>query len=94
VRVIVLVAHENPFASSAHTVHDIVLFETSEACEDGGVFFRLGFLGAESVVGEGVEANCFGLVGIEGVGEKRRIGGLKSGGCYCRHGGCCFSCTG
>lgn len=51
---IVLVAHENPFASSAHTVHDIVLFETSEAREDGGVFFRLGFFSAKGVVGEGV----------------------------------------
>jgi hypothetical protein len=25
------------------------------------------------------------LIGIEGIGEKRRVGGLKGGGCYGRH---------
>jgi hypothetical protein len=48
---------------------NIVLFKAPKACEDRGVFFRLGFFGAESVVGEGIEAYCFGLIGVEGLGK-------------------------
>ena len=60
----------------------IVLFEALEAREDGGVFFWLGFFGAEGVVGEGVEPDCFGLVAVEGFGEERWVGGLQCGGGY------------
>ena len=79
------VADEDAFASAAHAVDIVVLFETLEACKDGGVFFWLGFFGAEGVVGEGVEADCFGLVAVEGVGEERRVGGLEGGGSYGGH---------
>lgn len=79
---VVFVANEDSFAGSAHTVLFIVLFEAFEAREDGGVFFWLGFFGAEGVVGEGVEPNGFGLVAVERFGEKRRIGRLQGGGGY------------
>lgn len=86
---IVLVADQDSLAGAPHAVLDIVLFETLEAREDGGVFFWLGFFGAEGVVGEGVKADGFGLVGVEGDREDRRVGGLQGGGCYGRHlGGC------
>jgi hypothetical protein len=74
--VVVFVADEDAFAGPPHTVLGVVFFEALEACEDGGVFFWLGFFGAEGVVGERVEADCFGLVSVEGVGEEGRIGGL------------------
>lgn len=79
---IVLVADEDAFAGAAHAVVDVVFFEALEAGEDGGVFFWLGFFGAEGVVGERVEADGFGLVAVEGVGEEGRVGGLEGGGCY------------
>ena len=66
---VVLVADENTFAGSAHTMLDIVFFQALQTGEDGGVFFGLGFFGAKGVVGKGVEADCFGLVSIEGIGE-------------------------
>jgi len=69
VRVVVFVADKNSFAGSSHAMLNIVLFKAPKACEDRGVFFRLGFFGAESVVGEGIEAYCFGLIGVEGLGK-------------------------
>jgi len=79
---VVFVADEDSFAGSAHAVLLIVLFETFETGEDRGVFFWLGFFGAEGVVGEGVEADGFRLVAVEGFGEERRVGGLQCGGGY------------
>lgn len=70
---VVFVTDEDPFAGSAHAMVLEVFFETAEAREDRGVFFWLGFFGAEGVVGEGVEPDGFGLVAIEGVGEEGRI---------------------
>jgi hypothetical protein len=84
---IVFVADEDAFTGSAHAMLDIVLLEAFEASEDRGVFFWLGLFGAECVIGEGVEADSFGLVPIEGFGENRRVGGLQCGGGYGRHGG-------
>lgn len=72
-RVVVFVADENSFAGSSHAVLDIVLFEALQACEDRGVFFRLGFFGTEGVVREGVEAYCFGLIGVKGLGKDWRV---------------------
>jgi hypothetical protein len=82
VRVVVLVADKDSFAGSAHAIINVVFFEALEAREDGGVFFWLRFFRAECVVGERVEADCFRLVGIEGVGKERWVGGLQGGGCY------------
>lgn len=79
---IVFVADEDAFAGSAHAVLGVVFFEALEAREHGGVFFGLRFFGAEGVVGEGVEADCLGLIAVEGVGEEGRVGGLQRGGCY------------
>ena len=79
---VVLVADEDAFAGAAHAVDDVMLLEAFEAREDGGVFFGLGFFRAEGVVGEGEEADGFGLVAIEGVGEMWWIGGLEGGGGY------------
>ncbi len=73
-----LMADEDSFAGSAHAVDIIVLFEAFEAREYGWVFFWLGFLGAEGIVGKGVKANCFRLVAVERFGEDGRVGGLKS----------------
>lgn len=47
---VVFVADEDAFASSAHAVVYVVFFEAFETREDGGVFFWLGFFGAEGVV--------------------------------------------
>ena len=55
VRVVVLVADEDPLAGAPHPVRGVVLFEAGEARGDGGVFFRLGFFRGEDVVGERVE---------------------------------------
>lgn len=79
VRMIVLVADEDAFAGAAHTMDIVVLFETLEARQDRGVFFWLRLFGAEGVVGEGVETDCFRLVAVEGFGEDGRIGGLQRG---------------
>lgn len=76
VGVVVFVADEDAFASAPHAVLGVVFFEALEAREDGGIFFWLGLFGAECVVGEGVEADGFGLVAVEGIGENRRVGGL------------------
>jgi hypothetical protein len=46
------VADKDALAGPSHTVLDIMLFEALEACENGGVFFRLGLFGAEGVVRE------------------------------------------
>jgi len=73
---VVFVADENAFAGAPHAVLGVVFFETLEAREDGGVFFGLGFFCAEGVVGEGIEADCLGLVAVEGFGEERGVGGL------------------
>jgi len=78
----VLVADKDAFAGTAHTVLDIVLFETLETSEDGGVFFWLGFFGAEGVVRERVKTNCFRLVVIKGFREYGRIRGLQCRRCY------------
>ena len=83
------VTDEDSFAGSAHAVLVIVFFEALEACEDGGVFFWLRFFGAEGVIGEGEEADCFGLVAVEGFGELWGIRGLQGGGGDCRHRGWC-----
>lgn len=48
--VVVFVADEYPFTCSSHAVCFVVFLEAVEAGEDAGVFFRLGFLGAEGVV--------------------------------------------
>lgn len=47
----------------------VVFLETLQAREDARVFFRLRLFGAEGVVAEGVEADCFRLVCGEGGGE-------------------------
>jgi len=70
---VVFVADENSLAGAAHAMLYIMFFETLEARKDGGIFFWLGFFGAEGVVGEGVETDCFGLVVVEGFGEDGRI---------------------
>ena len=61
-----LVADENSFAGPSHAMLVVVFFQAPEPCKDRGVFFWLVFLGAEGVVAEGIEANDFGLVGVEG----------------------------
>jgi len=76
VRMIVFVADKDSFAGASHAMLDIVLFEALEARKDGGILFRLSLFSAECVVGERVEADCLGLVGVEGFGEDRRIRGL------------------
>jgi len=65
VGMVMFVTNKNAFASSSHSMSDIVLFEALKACQDRGVFFRLSFLGAEGIVREGIEADCIGLVAVE-----------------------------
>ena len=79
------VADKDPLAGAPHSMFDIMLLEPLETCKDGGIFLGLGFFGAEGVVRERIEADCLWLVVIEGLGEDRRIGGLKGSGGYSRH---------
>lgn len=53
--------------------------QTGEARGDGGVFFWLGGFGGEVVVGEGVEAEGWWLVGVEWEGSSWWVGGLEVG---------------
>lgn len=82
---VVLVADQDALARPSHAVGLVVFFQTLEASEHGGVFFRLGLFGAEGVVGEGVEADCLGLVGVEGFREDGGVGGLEGWGRDCGH---------
>lgn len=45
---------EDALAGSSHAMLLIVILKTPEPCSDGGIFFRLGLLGAKSVVAEGI----------------------------------------
>lgn len=69
VGVVVLVADEDALAGAAHAMLVVVLFEALQAGQHGGVFFGLGFLGAEGVVAQRIQANGVGLVGIEFLGQ-------------------------
>ncbi len=69
VRVIVLVADQNPLTRSSHPVLLIVLFQPLQSREYGGIFFRLILFCAEGVVAERKEADGLGLVCGEGLRE-------------------------
>lgn len=47
---VVFVANKEGFGGAPHAVVGVVIFEAGESGEDAGVFFRLGFFGAEGVV--------------------------------------------
>lgn len=68
-RMIVLVANQNPLTRPPHPMLLIVLFQPLQSREDGGIFFRLVLFGAEGVVAERKEANGLGLICREGLGE-------------------------
>lgn len=57
----------------------VMFFETLQAREHGGVFFRLVLFGAEGVVAEWIEADCGVLVGREGFGEDGAVKGDVNG---------------
>ena len=59
VRMVMLMADQDPFASPPHAIAIIVLFQAFQAREDGWVFFWLCLLGTESVVAERVESDRF-----------------------------------
>ena len=82
---VVFVADEDPLTGTSHSMFNVMLLEPLEACKDGGIFFGLGFFSTKGVVRQRVEANCPGLVAVEGLGEDGRIGCLKSSGGYSRH---------
>lgn len=66
---IVFVADQNSFARSPHSMKFIVFFQALQACKYRRVFLRLIFFGAKGVVAEGIEPDCFGLIGGKGFWE-------------------------
>ena len=65
---------EDGFACATHAVVVIVAFKAGQACEDGGVFFGLGFFGTKGVIGHRVKANRWRLIGGEGKRYDRSAG--------------------
>ena len=53
----VFVTEQDRFAGTTHAMGIIVALKAGQACEDGGVVFRLGFFGAQGVVGDRVKTN-------------------------------------
>lgn len=66
---VVLVADKDSLAGSTHAMFVIVLFQPLQACEHGGVLFRLVLFRAEGVVAEREEADGRRLVCVECFGE-------------------------
>ena len=62
---IVLMADQYTFAGPPHAMLFIMFFQTLEACDYRGIFFRLCFFGAKRVVRERVEADGLWLVCVE-----------------------------
>lgn len=85
VRVVVLMADEDALARAAHAMDIVVLLESLQSRNDRWVLLGLRLLDAERVVGERVQADCLGLVSIEGKGDDGWVGGLKRRRRYCRH---------
>lgn len=52
VRVVVVVAYENAFASPPHAILNVVLFQTLQAGKDRGVFLGLRLFCAKGVVAQ------------------------------------------
>ena len=73
-RVVMFMANQDPFASPSHAIFIIMLLQAFQARQDRRVFLRLGFLGAEGVVGERVQADSLWLMG----GEVLRENGTRS----------------
>lgn len=71
-----LVADQDTLASATHAMDLIMLFQALEAGQHRGVFLRLGLLGAEGVVTQGIQANCLWLPRGKVLGEdgSARIG--------------------
>lgn len=68
VGMIVLVADEDALAGSPHAMFHVVLLQALQPSHDGRVLLRLGLLYAEGVVGQRVDPDRLGLVGLEGEG--------------------------
>jgi len=68
-RMIMLMADQDPLTRPSHPMLLVVFFQPLQSCEDGGIFFRLVLFRAEGVVAERKEANGLGLVRGEGLGE-------------------------
>lgn len=65
---VVLVADEDALAGPPHAMFHVVLLQALQPSHHGRVLLRLGLLYAERIVGQGVDADCLGLVGLEGEG--------------------------
>lgn len=68
-RVVVLMADQDAFTGTAHTMLCVVFFEPLQARQHRGVFFWLAILGAECVVAQRIELNGLGLVRVEVLGD-------------------------
>lgn len=70
-RMVMFVAHQDPFARPPHAMLLVMLLQPLQTCDDRGILFGLVFLRAEGVIAERVKADCFGLVGGESFGQDR-----------------------
>lgn len=84
-RVIMLMTNQDALTRPPHAMLLIMFLQALQTRQHRGVFFWLSLLRAEGVVGERVQSDSLGLVGIEGVGKGGGVGGLEGGGCYRRH---------
>ena len=77
-RMVVLVAYQDPLACPPHTMLGVVFFKSLEPRKHGCVFLWLILLGAECVVTERVKADRLWLIGIEGLGEDGTIESISA----------------
>lgn len=73
--VVVLVANEDALAGSSHAMLFVMLLEPLESSHDRRVLLRLCLLDTERVVGQRVQADGLGLIGLEWEGDDGRFGG-------------------
>jgi uncharacterized membrane-anchored protein len=67
--VVVFVADQDALTCPSHAMFLVVLFESLQAREYGGVFFWLAIFRAECVVAQRVEAYSLGLFCVEVLGK-------------------------
>lgn len=69
VRVVVLVADQDAFASPSHAMLRVVFFQSLQSRKDRRILFWLAIFGSECVVAQGEQANRLGLVAVEVLGD-------------------------
>ena len=64
-----LVTHEDALACASHAMLCIVFFESLQARKYRGILFWLAILGSERIVTKRKQADSFGLIAVEVLGD-------------------------